>query len=102
MKLGGRWSKIRAIEKFKAKNPSLLRKFVPWGGGASPARPVFSGFLPKKPKKHEKTGLSQYDPPFSVSLPLRVGALPLKPKETFASLDFLWHEFLTSGLQVNQ
>jgi hypothetical protein len=26
---GGRWSKIRAIEKFKAKNPSLLRKFVP-------------------------------------------------------------------------
>jgi hypothetical protein len=61
--LGGRWSKIRAIEKFKAKNPSLLRKFVPKGGCAIPARPVFSGFLPKKAKKPQKTGLSQYGQP---------------------------------------
>jgi hypothetical protein len=51
-------------------------------------------------KKPQKKGLSQYGQP-SPALkprPARVGALPLKPKETFASLDFLWHEFLTSGL----
>ena len=123
--LGGHWSKIRAKNRpkglffgqfltpflsvfvsknsFKAKNPSLFAKIRPKGGCAIPARAVFSGFLPKKAKKHEKTGLSLYGPvPTSVSPTGSGGRCPKgKAKGNLASLDFLWHEFLTSGLLVS-